>query len=291
MGGYGYSSRPDGPEKQVRVPPQAVPISALPYKVANAVKNPPVASATLKQLVSLCVTDVSTVRLLGNITPSNTSEGGAGVTTITEEKWWSDISRWCRYVDVHHTGAANDKRVSRLGQAFEFSPLAFLDPSKAEAPFILRFEDVVAARLVTPGASDKGGFYFGLTWQNAVGVALAAPKPFIGIYAQWTGTAYGTWYARCVDDSGSGLDQSLGISTEHPHSLCYGLDGRGQVVFSIDNEDLLTYDTTGSDLATNTIFSIEHRWGTEADNGATIRVGYMMDMQSLVSVEVLDEVA
>lgn len=287
---YGYRSREDAPARITVVPPQATPQSQLPRKVGDAVRNPQETTATLHQILAAYSCDNTALSMIGAFTPSSTTEGGSGSETITNEYWWSEIGRYCRYVSVV-SSTTDNKRINRTGIAFEISPLAVLDPAVPEAPFVWRFEDVVAARLVTPSSTHKGIAYFGQTWENATGVALASPKPFIGFSAYWTGTAYGTWYARCVDDSGSGLHYSLGVTTELPHRLCYAIDGRGQVVFSIDGEDLYSYSTTGSDLGTNTSFAIDHRWCVGADNGGTIRAGYMMDGQTLVSVEVLDEAA
>lgn len=284
-GEYGYQNRPPMPDRPIKAPPQAAPRSSFPRRVADAIKNPG-ATGSLFAIEQVMTAD-AVVPMVG-MTADSTSEGGAGSTTITDAAWWSDISRFCRYVEIHATGAS-DKRINRTQLVLNISPLAILDPAQPLAPWIHWFEDVVAARLSSPGAGHKGAFHFGQTWENGIGVALAAPKPFIGIYANWTGTAYGTWTARCVDDSGNGLDTSLGVTTEKPHRLAYGLDGNGIVHFCIDGTELYTYTTTGSDLGTHTVFQTQHRWTTAADDGGTIKAGYFMDYQAIVSVEVLEE--
>lgn len=286
-GDYGNRNREDPPNRLINVPPQAAARNTLPRAVDAAIKKAQ-ASTALQQILMLYQADASS---LTGLALSSTTEGHAGTTTINSEYWWSEIKRFCRYVENTNGTGVNDKRLNRTGVALDISPIALLDPSGPSAPFVWRVEDICAARLVSPTSSHIGAFHFGITWENAIGVALTPPKPFIGIYANWTNAAYGTWTARCVNDSGSGLNQSLGITTELPHRLAYALDGRGQVIFSIDGVDLLTYDTTGSDLGTHTIFEIDHRWTVAADNGATIRGGYMMDLQTLITCEVLDEAA
>lgn len=286
-GDYGFRDRPDDPYRLIKVPPQAAARNTLPRAVDAAIKRQQEAGSlfAIEQLMT-----ADSVNPMVGFVADSVSEGGGGSTTITDAAWWSDISRFCRYVEINATGT-NNKRINRTGLAFNISPLAILDPSQPPAPWIHWFEDIVAARLSSPSSSHRGAFYFGQTWENGIGVALVAPKPFIGIYANWSGTAYGTWTARCVDDSGSGLDHSLGITTEKPHRLAYGLDGRGVVHFCIDGVELYTYTTTGSDLGTHTIFEAQHRWTVAGDDGATIKAGYFMDYQAIVSVEVLDEAA
>lgn len=284
---YGYGHRPDMPDRKIPAPMQAVPRNAWPRDVANAVKNPGEATSALQCVQELMQADATA---MVGIAGTNVNDGGTGSTTITNGYYWTDIARWCRYVEVVSTGADN-KRHNHFEIALNISPLALLDPAQPFAPWIHWFEDICAARLVSPSAGHTGGFYFGLTWENAIGVTLAAPVPFIGIYAHMNAAAYGTWYARCVNDSGTGLDQSLGITTELPHRLAFGIDGRGAVHFAIDGELLLSYTTTGSDLGTHNAFDNSLRWSVQADDSATIRAGMFMDMQSIFSVEVLDEVA
>lgn len=283
MSGYGYVERPPMPDRFVKGPPQAAPRSVWPRRVADAVKNQD--TGTLRLVQQLVQSDAAP---MWGLTPGSTNEGGPGTTTLQTDYWWADIARFCRYVEINATGA-NDKRLNRTELNYNVSPKALLDPSQPPAPLIWRFEDICAARLNAPAAGHTGAFHFGLTWENGLGVNLVAPNPFIGIYANWTGTAYGTWTARCVDDAGSGLNTSLGITTQDPHRLAYEIDGRGFVNFYIDGVLLLSYPTTGSDLGTHTIFAIGHRWTVAADDNGTIRAGYMMDMQAAVSVEVLDE--
>lgn len=283
MGGYGYGDeRPPMPDRFIKGPPQATPRNQWPRDVVNAIKNPG-DTGTHRHIIQLNQADITAFM---GITPSSQNEGGPGSQTVSGAVWWSDIARFCRYVEVVSTGTS-DKRQNRTDILVNISP-QILDPTGPPGPFIWWFEDIVAARQTVSG---KSAFHFGLTWENAIGVALAAPKPFVGIYANWSATAYGTWTARCVTDAGAGLNTSLGITTEKPHRLAFGLDGYGQVHFAIDGEELLTYDTTGSDLGTHTANATSHRWTVASDDGATTRAGYMMDLQSVSMCEVLDEAA
>ena len=290
--GYGFDKRPDMPDRFIKGTPQGQPRNQWPRKVRDKMNEEAASAFRQIQQVMQCDGTALFGQTVGGVTSGTTGGGGVGSsTTATDEFWFSAIGRFCRHVELVHAGVGG-ARWKRDGLRLNMSPLAWLDPDEPYVPCIWRFEDVMAARLITPDATHDGAMHFGITWENAAGPALT-PNGFVGIYASWSGTAYGTWTARCVDDSGTGLNQSLGITTQLPHRLLLEIDGATKTVrFYIDGALLHEYAPTGSDLALHSSgIEIDFRWNTMTNDGGTLHAGYLIDCQPIMSVEVVDEAA
>ena len=287
---YGHGRRPERPDRFIAGSSIGDPRSKWPRKVRGKVLEPAATSFAQVQQVMQCDGTALFGNTVGGVT-AGTTGGGVGTTTTTDEFWFTAISRFCRHVENAHTSGG--ARWRRDGLRLNMSPLAWLDPDEPYIPCIWRFEDVVAARLITPAGAHQGAFHFGFTWENQSGPVLT-PLGFVGIYAHWTGTAYGTWTARCVDDTGAGLTgTSLGITTELPHRLMLEVDGSTKTVgFYIDGEKLHEYSPTGSDLPAHSAgVEIDFRWNSMATGAGTLHSAYLIDCQSIMSVEVVDEAA
>ena len=291
--GYGYMRRRDLPDRLVPVPPQATPLSELPRAVADAVKNPPEAAVAFFQLLYAKQCDNSRLLALASL-DAGASGGGAGSTTTTEQVWYSRIARFCRRTVLVNTGGAIRFVANQI--LFDFSLFPLLSTNAVHAPWVYRFEDVMAAELGVVGTCT-GALHFGLFLETGVAYSALTPdRPFVGFYCTMSAAGYGNWIAHVCGDAGADADTlDTGITSEDPHRLTVDINGgTGTVTFYIDGVLVHTVTNYAGTLShpsdTTGLMWVAMAHGTGVRT-STLTVGYMMDCQANVGVRILDEAA
>lgn len=285
-----YKKRPPMGDRFIRSPTQAQPRSAWPRDLADAVKNPP--ATALHQIQQIVQPDGTQLWGIGKAAAQVLNGGSV---TETSPGWFDEIDRFCFLVEVVSVGSITWRY---NGVQITMSPVAWLDPASPYVPAIWRFEDIIAARLMSPGVGDDGFIHFGMTSVSGSGLQ-ASPSCFIGFAANWSDTAFGTWNAVCVDgtggstvDGGNGLNQALDFTTEDPHRLGFEIDGSTKTVrYYVDGTLVLEYEPDGTDLPSTTTFEMQLRWQCGVDDTGSIKAGFWIDSQPNATVEVVDEAA
>lgn len=278
--GYGYSNRPDIPDRFAQGS-VAMPRNQWPRSIRGGLGGEGGYPKVALQLLSAENTIIN-----GFGTPCSESTTNGTLATATNS-WWSDIGRTGRLLTLTGTGGQGR---TKSDIRIDLSPIGLLGFSTQYAPWSVVLADVVAAASTTMPASGTGGASFGLSNYSLTPPAVP-PNAFIGFTSNWSDPAtYGAW-STWIASTGGGFTRAYntGFATNEPHLLEVEFDGVNRLInFHIDGEMVDSYSPASSDLFTHLTYNSNICWEVYSSNGCVTRIAQLCDMVPNISVTLTD---